>query len=87
MVSEQGLALWHTSSIVKEKLVKLKLRVLDWARKSPALNLVEMLWSVLDKKSATKLNYLKEALIDHLQEKWHNIGKGLCIKLVESMSE
>ena len=29
MVSEQNLAPWHTSNIVKEKLVKLKLRVLD----------------------------------------------------------
>ena len=36
------------SNIMKEKIAKLKLDLLDWAPKSPDLNRIEMLWSVLD---------------------------------------
>ena len=45
----QDLAPWHTSNFVKEKIVKLKLRVLDWALKSPELNSVEIVWFIFDK--------------------------------------
>ena len=47
---QQDLAPWHKSNIVKEKIADLKLDILDWAPKSPALNRMEMLWSILDKK-------------------------------------
>ena len=46
---QQDLAPWHTSDIVKDKIAKLKLTVLDWVPKSPDLNPIEMLWSILDK--------------------------------------
>ena len=62
MVFQQDLSPWHTSNIVKEKIVKVKLRVLDCAPKSPDLNPVEMLWSILDKKLPTKPIYSKAAL-------------------------
>jgi len=84
---QQDLAPWHTSNIVKDKIAKLKLNVLDWAPKSPDLNPVEMLWSILDKRLASKLMFSKGALIDRLQEEWSRIDKDLCIKLVESMPE
>ena len=68
MMFEQDLVPWHTSNIVKEKIVKLKLRALEWALKRPDLNPARMLWSVLDKKLATKPIYSKAALIVRLQE-------------------
>ena len=71
----------------QEKIIKLNLGVLDYAPKSPDLNLVEILWSILDKKLITKPIYSKAALIDCFEEEWNDIGKDLCIKLVESMSE
>ena len=43
MMFEQAFAPWHTSNIVKEKIVKLKLRILDWVPKSTDLNPVEIL--------------------------------------------
>ena len=58
---------WHTSNVVKEKIVKPKLGVLDWAPKIPDLNPIETLWSTLDKKLTTKSFYSKVALIDHIQ--------------------
>ena len=87
MVLEQGLAPWHISNIVNEKIAKLNLRMLDWAPKRPDLNPVDMLWSILEKKLAAKPIYSKVALIERLQEEWNNIDKVLCIKLVESMPE
>ena len=85
MVFEQALGPWHTSNIIKEKVAKLQLRMLDWAPKSLDLNSVEMLWSILDKKLAVKPIYSKAALIECLQEGWNNIDKDLCTKLIESM--
>ena len=40
---QQNLAPWHTSKLVKEKMAKMKLNVLEWAAKSPDLNPIEML--------------------------------------------
>ena len=77
MVLQRDLAPWHTSNVVKEQIVKLKLRVLDWAPKSPDLSSVEILWPILDKKLATKPIYSKAALIDRLEEEWNNIDKDL----------
>ena len=84
---QQDLAPWHTSNIMKEKIAKLKLALLDWAPKSPDLNSIEMLWSILDKKLASKPIYSKAALMDRLQEEWDHVDQDLCIKLVESMPE
>ena len=39
MVFQQDLVPWHTSNVVKEQTVELRLRVFDWAPKSPDLNL------------------------------------------------
>ena len=87
MVYQQDLAPCHTSSIVANKIAKLKLNVLDWAPKSPDLNPIEMLWSILDKKLTSKPIYSRTALMERLQKEWDNIGQGLCIKLVESIRE
>ena len=72
---------------MREKIAKLKLDLLDWAPKSPDLNPIEMLWSILDKKLASKLIYPKAALMDRLQKEWDNVDQDLCIKIVESMPE
>ena len=68
MVFQQDLTSWHTSNIVKEKIAKVKLIMLDWALKSPDLNPVEVPWSTLDKRLAAKSIYLKVALIERLEE-------------------
>ena len=52
MIYREDLAPWYTSSIVKDKIAILKLNVHDWAPKSPDMNSIEMLWSILDKKLA-----------------------------------
>ena len=84
---KQDLAPWHTPNIMKEKIAKFKLDLLDWAPKSSDLNPIEMLWSILDKKLASKPIYSKAALIDRLQEQWNDVDQDLRIKIVESMPE
>ena len=54
---QQDLAPWYTSKLVQEKMAKLKLNVLEWLAKSPHLNPIEMLCSILDKKLAAKSIY------------------------------
>ena len=65
---QQDLALWHTSKLVQEKMVKLNLNVLEWPVKSPHLNPIEMLCSILDKKLAAKPIYSIMELRQRLEE-------------------
>ena len=65
---QQDLAPWHTSKLVQEKMAKLKLNVLEWPAKSPHLNPIEMLWSILDKKLAAKPIYSIMELRQRLEE-------------------
>ena len=44
MVYQEDVTLWQMWNIVKDKIAKLKLRVLDRAPKRPDLNPKEMLW-------------------------------------------
>ena len=85
IIFQHDLAPWHTSNILKDQIRKLKLNVLDWAPKSPDLNPIEMLWSILDKKLASRPIYSKAELKRRLEEEWNGIDQELCIKLVESM--
>ena len=68
LIFQQDLAPWHTSNIVQATIKQMKLKVLDWAPKSPDLNPVEILWSILDKILASKPIYSKLALQDRLQQ-------------------
>ena len=87
LIFQQDLAPWHISNIVQATIKQMKLKVLDWAPKSPDLNPVVILWSILDKNLASKPIYSKLALQDRLQQEWNNIDKSLCLKLIDSMPE
>ncbi|CAF1611181.1 unnamed protein product [Rotaria magnacalcarata] len=72
---QQDRAPWHASNLVKEKIKKLKLNVLEWPVKSPDLNPIEMLWSILDKKLAAKPIYSIMELRQRLEEEWNGISQ------------
>ena len=83
---QQDLAPWYTSKLVSEKIVKMKLNMFEWVAKSPDLNSVEMLWSIIDKRLATKPIYTKEQLKERLKEEWNGIDQQLYLNLIDSMS-
>ena len=70
---QQDLAPWYMSKLVQEKMAKLKLNVLEWPAKSPHLNPIEMLCSILDKKLAAKSIYSIVELRQRLEEEWNGI--------------
>ena len=59
----------HTSDIVKDKIGKLKLTVLDWVPKGPELDPIETLWSILDKRLASR------RMRQHRPRFMHQIGR------------
>ena len=87
IIYQQDLAPWYTSKMVKAKMKKMKLKVLDWPGKSPDLNLVEFVWSILEKKLMTTPIYNKATLRKRLETEWKFSGIDLCCSLVDSMPE
>ncbi|CAF4308706.1 unnamed protein product [Rotaria sp. Silwood2] len=86
-IFQHDLVPWHTSNIVKEQITKLKINMLEWPSKSPDLNVVEELWSIIDKRLASKPINAKTELQKRLQEEWGNISITSCRALVDSMLE
>jgi len=84
---QQDLAPWHTSKLVSEKITKMKLNMLEWVSKSPDLNPVEMLWSILDKKLGAKPIYTKAQLKERLEQEWDDVDQQLCLNLIDSMPD
>ena len=87
IIYQQDLAPWHTSEIFKAKIDKMKLKVLDWPAKSPDLNPIEMVWSILDKKFMATPIYSKDTLRKRLDQEWKALGTELCRKLLDSMPD
>ncbi len=82
---QQDLAPSHTSKLVSEKIAKMKFNMLDCVPKSPDLNPVEMLWSILDKKLSAKPIYTKLQLKERLEQEWNSVDQQLCLDLIDSM--
>ena len=88
-VFQQDNASCHTSEYTKEWFQDMEVSVMDWPSRSPDLNPIENLWSVIGKevykqgRQFDTLDDLKEAL----QIAWENINGMVCKNLVNSMSD
>ncbi|CAF1495238.1 unnamed protein product [Adineta ricciae] len=82
---QQDLAPWHTSKMVKEQIKKLKIKLLDWAPKSPDLSVIEELWNILDKRLQSKPINNKTELQQCLQTEWEKITADLCRSLIDTI--
>jgi transposase len=76
---------YHSSKQTQTKLRELGVRTLDWPEKSPDINVIEHLWSIIDEKlKARPMSSIKE-LIEALSTNWLSIKPELCKILVFSM--
>ena len=87
IISQQDLAPWHISNMVKAKMKKIKYKVLNWPTKSTNLNPIESVWSILDKKLMGTPIYNKATLRKQLEEKQKGLEIELCRSLADSMLE
>ena len=66
---------------------KIKLKFLHWPVKSSDFNLIELVWSILDRKLMSRSIYNKVTLRKRLEEEWKGLSIELCRILVDSMPE
>lgn len=78
-------ARYYTSKQTQEKLKEINVKILPWPAKSPDINPVEQLWSIIDNKFKSRRMCSVKQLIDGLSTEWSTIQPGLCEKLVFSM--
>lgn len=75
----------HTSKLVKEYLLKNKMKVMDWPSQSPDMNPIEHLWAYLKRNVETRCPKSIKELKVVIKEEWEKIPVDYCKKLVGSM--
>ena len=77
LFSQHDNARYHVSRQVQTKLHELGVKLLEWSAKSPDLNVIEHLWSIIDDKLKSKaLSSVKE-LTGALSTEWLSIKPGI----------
>ena len=85
-VSMQDSAPCHRSKMMSEFLCQQQIKVLDWPRNSPDLNLIEKLWDILKDKVANKQLTSAKHLEEVIKESWvKDLTQEYCLTLVASM--
>ncbi|GMG18277.1 unnamed protein product [Phytophthora fragariaefolia] len=86
-IYQQGNASIHTSKRTREFFTEEDIKVLDWPSKSPDLNPIENLWSIMSRrvypngKQYENVPQFKAALF----EAWESIPIAMLVSLIESM--
>ena len=79
----------HTCKVVRNWLVKSKLKVLDWPSRSPDLNPIEHLWAEVElrlRRLVPPPTSLR-GLWDKLQDVWNGVEVEVCRRLILTMPE
>ena len=75
----------HKSKLVMRYFEENQIDLLPWCARSPDLNPLEHVWSIIDRKlcdySISNLGQLEDAVL----KEWNNITRETCINLIESM--
>ena len=75
------------SKVLQQEIKDLKVDVLLWEPKSPDLNCIEELWSIIDKELGENPIYSAKDLKQHLSEEWNNLLMHTIQGLIESMPQ
>ena len=73
--------------MVKAKMKKIKLKVLDWPTNSSDLNPIELVWNTFDKKLMSTPIYHIATPRKRLREESKNLGIELCPSQVDLIPE
>ena len=76
----------HTSRLVRQWFADNGVNVIDWPSQSPDLNLIENLWSIVDRAVKKKKSRNLDELFENIAEQWNLIPAAVCAKLFDSMS-
>ena len=77
----------HTARIVKEWVANNQLPVMEWPAQSPDLNIIEQVWSELERRLADRRPKNKEDLIAMATQEWDLIPKEAVQKLINSIPD
>jgi hypothetical protein len=75
----------HTSLLVRKWFTDNHINVMDWPAQSPDLNLIENLWSIVERSVAAKKSKNVNELFDTVTECWNDVSPKFCAKLFASM--
>ncbi|CAF4419320.1 unnamed protein product, partial [Rotaria magnacalcarata] len=71
-------ARYHVSRQIQTKLHESGVKLLEWSAKSPDLNVIEHLWSIIDDKLKSKSISSVKELTEALSTEWLSIKPELC---------
>lgn len=75
----------HSSKLIKRFFGENKIELLPWPARSPDLNPIENLWSIIGSKIAEKKIYNQKDLKAQIRNIWSNIDKSTLRNLANSM--
>jgi hypothetical protein len=87
VIYQQDNAPCHKSRVSMAWFAENGVEVMDWPPRSPDLNPIEHIWSLIDQRiSGIRFNSLTQ-LEEELARQWNNITTTECLNLIESMPE
>ncbi len=73
----------HKSRLSMAWFADNQVEVMDWPARSPDLNPIEHIWSMIDQRISGSLAQLEEELV----RQWNAVTRTECVNLIESMPE
>ena len=77
--------IWHKAHSTQAFLKNKNIEVLPWPCNSPDLNPIENIWGILKRQLRPMKYNSTEDLWNAVQNKWYNLSRNLCRKIVFSM--
>ena len=84
-IYQQDNATYHKTSNINDLFNHLSINLLPWPSRSPDLNPVEQLWTIIDKNLRKFPIRTIDELGERLRNEWLSIVSTICEKLIKSM--
>ena len=84
-IYQQDNATYHKTSNINDLFNHLSINLLPWPSRSPDLNHIEQLWTIVDKKLRKFPIRTIDELGERLRNEWLLIESTICEKLIKSM--